>query len=231
MRVGQLVEKIVKANTRVIGRVFAFCFIVNHYSTTKKMARNRILLLIAVAEELGHKALEQISTRCDIALTGVGKLNAFEATLLALQKDEYDVIINLGTCGSSKHSAGSVLRPSTIAQGDIYIDSPFATKPIHLATGNAEQSICSSDNFIGADTPPSQLQLLEPYNCFDMESYAIIRAIDFYSKRSNRTRPTIEMIKVVSDSGDETLEDWSTRLENLRTTLCNALNDVLALYE
>ena len=195
------------------------------------MARNRILLLIAVAEELGHKALEQISTRCDIALTGVGKLNAFEATLLALQKDEYDVIINLGTCGSSKHSAGSVLRPSTIAQGDIYIDSPFATKPIHLATGNAEQSICSSDNFIGVDTPPAQLQLLEPYDCFDMESYAIIRAIDFYSKRNNRTRPTIEMIKIVSDSGDETLEDWSTRLENLRATLCNALNEVLALYE
>lgn len=195
------------------------------------MARNRILLLIAVAEELGHKALEQISTRCDIALTGVGKLNAFEATLLALQKDEYDVIINLGTCGSSKHSAGSVLRPGTIAQGDIYIDSPFATAPINIATGNAEQSICSSDNFIGADTPPSQLQLLEPYDCFEMESYAIVRAIEFYARQGNHKMPTIEMIKVVSDSGDETLEDWSTRLENLRATLCNALNEVLALYE
>lgn len=195
------------------------------------MARNRILLLIAVAKELGHKALEQISTRCDVALTGVGKLNAFEATFSALQQGEYDVVINLGTCGSSKHSAGNVLRPSTIAQGDIYIDSPFATAPINIATGNAEQSICSSDNFIGVDTPPAQLQLLEPYDCFDMESYAIIRAIDYYSKHSNRTRPTIEMIKVVSDSGDETLEDWSTRLENLRATLCNALNDVLALYE
>ena len=195
------------------------------------MARNRILLIIAVAKELGHKALEQISTRCDVALTGVGKLNAFEATFSALQQGEYDVVINLGTCGSSKHSAGNVLRPSTIAQGDIYIDSPFATAPINIATGNAEQSICSSDNFIGVDTPPAQLQLLEPYDCFDMESYAIIRAIDYYSKHSNRTRPTIEMIKVVSDSGDETLEDWSTRLENLRATLCNALNDVLALYE
>ena len=195
------------------------------------MARNRILLLIAVAKELGHKALEQISTRCDVALTGVGKLNAFEATFSALQQGEYDVVINLGTCGSSKHSAGSILQPSTIAQGDIYIDSPFATAPINIATGNAEQSICSSDNFIGVDTPPAQLQLLEPYDCFDMESYAIIRAIDYYSKHSNRTRPTIEMIKVVSDSGDETLEDWSTRLENLRTTLCNALNEVLALYE
>lgn len=188
-------------------------------------------MLIAVAKELGHKALEQISTRCDVALTGVGKLNAFEATFSALQQGEYDVVINLGTCGSSKHSAGNVLRPSTIAQGDIYIDSPFATAPINIATGNAEQSICSSDNFIGVDTPPAQLQLLEPYDCFDMESYAIIRAIDYYSKHSNRTRPTIEMIKVVSDSGDETLEDWSTRLENLRATLCNALNDVLALYE
>lgn len=195
------------------------------------MAKNKILLLIAVAEELGDKALEQIGRRCDIALTGVGKLNAFEATFSALQRGEYDVVINLGTCGSSKHSAGCVLRPSIVAQGDIYIDSPFATKPIRLATGNAEQSICSSDNFIGVDTPSSQLQLLEPYDCFDMESYAIIRAIDFYSKQNNLSRPKIEMIKVVSDAGDETLEDWSTRLETLRATLCNALNDVLALYE
>lgn len=195
------------------------------------MVKNKILLLIAVAEELGDKALESIGPRCDIALTDVGKLNAFEATFAALQRGEYDVVINLGTCGSSKHPAGTVLRPGTVAQGDIYIDSPFATKPIHIATGNAEQSICSADNFIGADTPPSQLQLLEPYDCFDMESYAIIRAIDFYSKQNNSAKPIIEMIKVVSDAGDETLEDWSTRLENLRTTLCNALNDVLSLYE
>lgn len=195
------------------------------------MGYHKILLLIAVAEELGDKALEQISTRCDIALTGVGKLNAYEATLLALQKDEYDVVINLGTCGSTKLAAGSVLRPSTIAQGDIYIDSPFASAPINIATGNAEQSICSSDNFIGADTPPSKLRLLEPYDCFDMESYAIVRAIEFYSRQNNRQMPTIEMIKVVSDSADETLEDWNARLEHLRTTLCNALNDVLSLYE
>jgi nucleoside phosphorylase len=195
------------------------------------MSKNKILLLIAVAEELGDKALEQIGRRCDIALTGVGKLNAFEATFSALQKGEYDVVINLGTCGSSKHPAGSVLRPNTVAQGDIYIDSPFATEPVHLATGTAEQSICSSDNFIGVDTPPSQLRLLEPYDCFDMESYAIVRAIDFYSKQNNSAKPIIEMIKIVSDAGDETLEDWSTRLENLRATLCNALNDVLSLYE
>ena len=132
---------------------------------------------------------------------------------------------------SSKHAAGSVLRPSTIAQGDIYIDSPFASAPINIATGNTEQSICSSDNFIGADTPLSQLKLLEPYDCFDMESYAIVRAIEFYSRQNNRQMPTIEMIKVVSDSADETLEDWNARLEHLRTTLCNALNDVLSLYE
>ena len=64
-----------------------------------------------------------------------------------------------------------------------------------------------------------------------MESYAIIRAIEFYSRQNNRKTPTIEMIKVVSDSADETLEDWNARLEHLRTTLCNALNDVLSLYE
>ena len=43
--------------------------------------------------------------------------------------------------------------------------------------------------------------------------------------------PSVELIKVVSDSGDETLEDWSARLENLRERLCDALDEVLSKYE
>ena len=195
------------------------------------MTQRKVLLLIAVPEELGEKALNKISQRCDVALTGVGKLNAFEATYKAMQGGEYHTVINLGTCGSSKHSGGSILRPGVVTQGDIYIDSPFATEPINLATGDAEQSICSSDNFIGADTAPSQLKLLEPFDCFDMESYAIYRAIRFYCQQSEREMPTLELIKVVSDSGDETLEDWSARLENLRERLYNALDEVLSKYE
>lgn len=195
------------------------------------MTQHKVLLLIAVTEELGEKTLNRINQRCDIALTGVGKLNAFEATYKALQSGDYDTVINLGTCGSSKHSGGSILHPSIIAQGDIYIDSPFATEPIELTTGNAEQSICSSDNFIGADTPQSQLKLIEPFDCFDMESYAIYRATKFYCQQHERKMPSIELIKVVSDSGDETLEEWSERLENLRYRLYDALNEVLSKYE
>ena len=195
------------------------------------MTQHKVLLLIAVTEELGEKTLNRINQRCDIALTGVGKLNAFEATYKALQSGDYDTVINLGTCGSSKHSGGSILHPSIIAQGDIYIDSPFATEPIELTTGNAEQSICSSDNFIGADTPQSQLKLIEPFDCFDMESYAIYRAIKFYCQQHERKMPSLELIKVVSDSGDETLEEWSERLENLRYRLYDALNEVLSKYE
>ena len=195
------------------------------------MTQHKVLLLIAVTEELGEKTLNRINQRCDIALTGVGKLNAFEATYKALQSGDYDTVINLGTCGSSKHSGGSILHPSIIAQGDIYIASPIATEPIELTTGNAEQSICSSDNFIGADTPQSQLKLIEPFDCFDMESYAIYRAIKFYCQQHERKMPSRELIKVVSDSGAETLEEWSERLENLRYRLYDALNEVLSKYE
>ncbi|MBR4996025.1 MAG: hypothetical protein IKY82_08190 [Alistipes sp.] len=194
------------------------------------MNHQKILLLIAVEEELGTEAVAELRSRCDVALTGVGKLNAFEATFAALQQGPYDVVINLGTCGSMKHPAGTVLRPGIVAQGDIYIDSVFATAPEHLNTGCDTTSISSADNFIGADTPASQLKLLEPYDCVDMESYAIVRAVKFHSQLTATPAPKIEMIKVVSDMADETLDDWSARLESLRHTLLQALDDVLKIY-
>lgn len=195
------------------------------------MANKTILLLVAIEDEMGSENLNMLRKRCDIAFTGVGKLNAFEATTETLIRKDYDVVINIGTCGSMKHTAGSVLRPSIVAQGDIYIDSAFATEAEKLGTGDPAISISSADNFIGADTPTSQLKLLEPYDCVDMESYAIVRAIKFHSRLHNKPMPKIEMIKVVSDAADETLEEWSLRLERLRSTLLEALNQVLALYE
>lgn len=195
------------------------------------MNDKKILLLIAVEDELGREAVAKLRERYTVALTGVGKLNAFEATTEALRQGPYDVVINLGTCGSMKHPAGSVLRPSIVAQGDIYIDSAFATPAEHLSTGDETVSISSADNFIGADTPASQLRLLEPYDCVDMESYAIIRAIKFHSRTENQPMPKIEMIKVVSDAADETLEDWSQRIEALRKRLKEALEEVLKIYE
>ena len=182
----------------------------------------KILLLTAVADELGERAIETLRQLCDVKFTGVGKLCAFEATLEALQDGDYTHVINVGTCGSFHHAPSSLLFPSRVVQGDIYIDSDFATQPINLNTGDASTSIVSSDNFIGSDTAPTQLKLLEPYDCMDMESYAIMRAILFHSKQANTLLPEVHMIKIVSDAADGTLEEWRERIERLQSKLTDA---------
>lgn len=192
------------------------------------MAKN--LLIVALPEELGDEAITLLKAEnsCDVCFTGVGKLRAFEATFAALEKGEYDNVINVGTCGSSKHPFATVLRPSRVVQGDIFIEGLFASKEEIIETGDQNISIVSSDNFIGADTPASQLKLLQPHDCMDMESYAILRAIKFYTRIYQKKTPNIYMLKVVSDGADESVGEWSQRIERLRPILLNTILEKLS---
>ena len=191
----------------------------------------KILLLVAVEAEIGAHGIEQLKGACDICFVGVGKLRAYEATLAALSQGEYEAVINIGTCGSFRHPFGTLLRPSAVVQGDIYIDSIFSTEPELLGTGDEGCSIASSDNFIGADTPAEQRRLIEPHDCMDMESYAIVRATKFYARQSGKAVPQIYMLKVVSDACDGTIEDWESRVERLRPTLVKAARELVAVLK
>ena len=193
------------------------------------MKKNNILMLVALEAELGAESVALLSERCDVRMTGIGKILAYEATLAALRDKEYDTVINIGTCGSFRHPFATVLHPSVVAQGDVYIDpnSIFYSAPEHLTTGDEGCSIASSDNFIGVDTPETLRRLLEPYDCMDMESYAIVRAVRFHAKQEGCAEPTIHMIKVVSDGCDGSVEDWQTRIERLRPMLLAAAEKLL----
>ena len=191
----------------------------------------KILLLVAVEAEIGAQGIEQLKGACDICFVGVGKLRAYEATLAALTQGEYEAVINIGTCGSFRHPFGTLLKPSAVVQGDIYIDSIFSTEPELLGTGDEGCSIASSDNFIGADTPAEQRRLIEPHDCMDMESYAIVRATKFYAQQSGKAVPRIYMLKVVSDACDGTIEDWESRVERLRPTLVKAARELVAVLK
>ena len=64
------------------------------------MKPKKILMLVALEAELGTENVAILAKQCDLRMTGMGKLLAFEATLAALKGKEYDAIINIGTCGS-----------------------------------------------------------------------------------------------------------------------------------
>ena len=193
------------------------------------MKSKKILLLVALEAELGAENIAILSQSCDVRMTGMGKLLAFESTLAALQQGEYDTVINIGTCGSFCHPFATVLRPKVVAQGDVYIDaeSVFYSEPEVLTTGDERCRIASSDNFIGVDTPETLRRLIEPYDCMDMESYAIVRAIRFHATQLAKAMPDIYMIKVVSDGCDGTVDDWQTRIERLRPTLLAAAQQLI----
>lgn len=187
------------------------------------MTKHKILLLVALPAELGEEAATTLSTRCDIRYTGVGKISAYEATLSALQQGEYDVVINAGTCGSFRHPFATVLYPARVAQGDAFIGTDFATSEEELHTGNSITVIISGDNFIGEDTPEAHRKLIAEYDCMDMESYAIVRAVKFFAGQHSTPVPKIYMTKVVSDGADGSIGDWASRLKKLRPTLLDAI--------
>ncbi len=188
----------------------------------------KILLLVALPAELGREYATMLSEQCDIHYIGVGKINAFEATLAALSKREYDHVINAGTAGSFCHPFSMVLHPSKIIQGDAFIGTDFATEPIMTHTGDTGSSILSGDNFIGEDTPAAYRSLIAHCDCMDMESYAIARAIKHHSDISGTPMPQLHLIKVVSDGADGSIGDWSARLRHLHPTLQTAISELIA---
>lgn len=115
--------------------------------TDDSLYGGRVLLLAAVEDELGDDAAD-LARRCDLVFTGVGKLRAFEATLAALSRHDYAAVVNVGTCGSLVHRTGTVLRPSEVWQGGLYIDSVFASEPERVASAapvsRSSRSITSS---------------------------------------------------------------------------------------
>lgn len=191
------------------------------------MQTKKILILLAVEEELGAENITALSATHALRLMGVGKLRAYEATLRALREEDYDVVINVGTCGSFRHPFATLLRPSVVAQGDIYLDSIFASKPVVLSTGDEGVSIVSSDNFIGEDTPAAQREKIAGFDCMDMESYAVVRAVRLHSSLEGKPEPKVYMLKAVSDGADGTIGDWSERVEALRPVLRGALDNLI----
>lgn len=191
------------------------------------MQTKKILILLAVEEELGAENITALSATHTLRLMGVGKLRAYEATLRALREDDYDAVINVGTCGSFRHPYATLLRPSVVAQGDIYLDSIFASKPVELSTGDEGISIVSSDNFIGEDTPAAQREKIAEFDCMDMESYAVVRAVRLHSSLEGKPAPKVYMLKAVSDGADGTIGDWSERVEALRPVLREALDNLI----
>lgn len=167
--------------------------------------------VIALPEEVGHAIDIQGHP---VHYSGVGKVNAALAVASLAAKGVREVV-NIGSCGSSLHATGEILRV-----GRVYQDIDCTPICIYGHTGFEADSHCivfdpssdhscfTTDYFFDrqqlAKYSPDYIRMVGECSVFDMELYAIAKACRRYGI-------TLRSYKWVSDDGDHS--QW---LDNCR---------------
>jgi len=180
---------------------------------------NNILLVFALESEAG-KEFDNFNK----VFVGIGKVKATYNLTKAIQKSNPDLIINLGTAGSTTFDRGSVVNCNQFIQRDMDVralgfqkfETPFSDEPILLEYGsnieNLPNGICGSgDQF--------EIEHINPeYNVIDMEAFALakvaeLEGIDFLC------------LKYISDDADgNAADDWTVEVKKASIALKSELD-------
>lgn len=162
-------------------------------------------------------------SECEVLYTGVGKVNAAYHLTKKLAHENYDLVINLGTAGSTEFNRGTVVCCPTFIQRDMdaqalgfkKFETPFSHQSPVLEYGlkieNLPLGICGSgDQF--------EMEHLNPeYNVIEMEAFAIA------SVCKEENLPFL-CLKYISDGADgNAVEDWQEEVKKASKALKNAL--------
>ena len=172
---------------------------------------SKTVFIVALPEETG---LVSDILGHPIIYSGVGKINATMAAYRAFSEG-YKQVINIGSCGSLKHSAGTVIKVGAVFQ-DIdgtplceYGETPFEAK------GNNKQIVLdrklqvwftcfTTDYFYDHNQidkySSNYLEMVNSCSILDMECYAL-------AKVCKRFNLQFSSYKWVSDDGDG--GDWA----------------------
>ena len=164
---------------------------------------SNILLVFALESEAG-KEFESFNK----LFVGVGKIKATYHLVKAIQKSKPDLIINLGTAGSTVFDRGTIVNCNRFIQRDMDVralgfqkfETPFSTDPVILQYGleidNLPKGICGSgDQFEMEHKNPE-------YNVIEMEAFAL-------AKVSKEENIPFLCLKYISDGADGgAAEDW-----------------------
>lgn len=161
------------------------------------------LFVFALEKEAGTEFSQE-----NVAFVGVGKINATYNLLKAIQKHQPDLIINLGTAGSTVFDRGTIVNCNRFIQRDMDVralgfkkfETPFSDEPILLEygikTSHLPNGICGSgDQFEMEHNNPE-------YNVIDMEAFAL-------AKVAEQEQIDFLCLKYISDGADGgAAEDW-----------------------
>jgi len=182
---------------------------------------SNVLLVFALESEAGNE-FENYNK----VFVGIGKVKATYHLTKAIQEINPDLVINLGTAGSTEFDRGNVVNCHRFIQRDMDVralgfqkfETPFSNGPILLDYGlNIERlpnGICGSgDQF--------EMQHINPeYNVIDMEGFALAKVakqegIDFLC------------LKYISDGADgNAADDWTEEVKKASIALKRELDNL-----
>ncbi len=161
---------------------------------------------------------------CNILFVGVGKLNAAYALTKKIALFQPDLVVNLGTAGSSTFNRGTVVCCQRFIQRDMDVtglgfqkyQTPFSEIPPVLEYGlhidGIDSAICGSGDSFETSHNCSD------YNVFDMEAYSLAWVA------SKENIPFL-CLKYISDGGDDAAgNDWSEQVHKAARALREVLH-------
>lgn len=154
---------------------------------------------------------------------GIGKINATYYLLKAIQKYNPEIIINLGTAGSTVFNKGTIVCCTEFIQRDMRVmalgfqkfETPFENENIILKNGISIKSlpkgICGTGDQFETEHKNHE------YNVIDMEAYAL-------AKVAMLENIPFLCLKYISDGADgDAVDDWNTEIKKASVALRQAL--------
>lgn len=172
-----------------------------------------VLVVIAVAEEARY-----LPPEFDWTLTGIGKSAAAIATTRAILEKRPSLVINAGTAGALRDGIVGLHEIGTVVNHDMNADAIRALgmdPRERLTLGDSEVVLASGDVFVNDPTVRDRLAV--DHHLVDMEGYAVALACE-------ELGVPIRMVKHVSDSADESANDWLTAVDRSARELADWLH-------
>lgn len=173
-----------------------------------------VLVVIAVEAEARYLPPEFAWT-----LTGIGKSAAAIATTKAILEQRPSLVINAGTAGALRDGLVGLHEIGTVVNHDMNADAIRALgldPRERLTLSDSDIVLASGDVFV--NDPAVRDRLAADHHLVDMEGYAVALACA-------ELGVPIRMVKHVSDSADESANDWLTAVDRSARDLADWLHD------
>lgn len=172
------------------------------------MNKSKLYVLMAHRAECPYRELPKFPMETEFIFFGIGKKAAVRAAYslsrrIEKEKKECRVLL-VGSCGSFIHPKGWVIYDKNVG-------------PLRYYGTNCVASLRTVDRLISKC--PDDVDWLSKYDAFDMEAYPFFKAFNKYSPYVM----DVSCIKVVSDSGASSMEEWEKSVEGIHDDIASVI--------